>query len=215
MLLESLGFSRAPRLGVITFDAVTEIDETYTSTLTEYPIDTGAIVNDHAYLNPDKLVMEAFVSSKDNGNENDSLLRLGVGALDAVLGGNALKYATQVFAGYASGQDSSRVVAAKNLILSMHKTQSEIFVTTGSGFMSNMVITELNIYTDTTMESAIRFTLGLQEVIKVNTGDVVNSLLSDRLIPSGVGKVVTGNLGTEVASGTFLEDSTAFLEDIF
>ena len=61
------------------FDAFLRIDHTSSLTITEHPVETGAAITDHSYVNPSVLVMEVGMSdvaaSLVNGQFEDSWSR--------------------------------------------------------------------------------------------------------------------------------------------
>ena len=76
-----------PALGLIEFDAKLEGVTSKAIQLTQFPVEFGANVNDHAILLPDRYLLTGAVSNTPLGIGLDDIGMMGAGAVASVVGG--------------------------------------------------------------------------------------------------------------------------------
>lgn len=118
------------------FDAYLKMDHTSRLTITDHPVQTGAAVTDHAFLQPRELSMDVAMS-----NVNES----------AVPG--------QFSGGY------SRSVQAFNILKELQRLRVPIQVHTRLGLYPNMLIEVLTAPDDYTMLDGLRCTVTFREIL--------------------------------------------------
>lgn len=131
-------------MGSLTFDAVFEESHSADLEVTEFPVETGGSISDHAFMKPLRLTISAGVS--------DIPLR------------------TVPNDPYAS--ESGRAARAYELLMLLQKTAEPFSVQTGLKLYTNMVCVSLNCSQDRLTASALHFTATLREVTIVSTQSV-------------------------------------------
>lgn len=123
-------------LGGWFFDAFLRIDHESKLTITEHPVQSGAAVNDHAYLNPRKLTME-------------------IGMSDVA--------ASIVSGQFVSGLPRS--VTAFRLLQELQAKKTFLRVLTRLQLYENMLIESISAPDDYTTRYSLKATVSLREVI--------------------------------------------------
>lgn len=118
------------------FDAILRSTHTSRLTITQHPVQTGAALTDHAYLQPKELSMEIGMSD----------------------------VATSLVPGQFTGS-WSRSVQAYNVLLELQKLRVPLQVHTRLGLYQNMLIEELSAPDDFTTLYGLRCTVTLREII--------------------------------------------------
>lgn len=143
-------------MGGLVFDAVFE--ETHESELevTDNPVETGAVVSDHAFMKPLKVTLSAGVS--------DTSLKYWQSA-----GGTGQDAWTKQDGDDPFASDSGRVRRAYELLTELQALAEPFDVQTGLKLYSNMVCTSIRTSQDKETAGALLFTATLREVIIVYT----------------------------------------------
>lgn len=61
----------SPTFGRVLFDAVFRVEHTMNVTMTKHPVQTGASISDHAYLEPDEVTLEIGMSDSTIGSQDN------------------------------------------------------------------------------------------------------------------------------------------------
>jgi len=132
-------------IGTLTFDAVFEESHASSLEVTEFPVETGGSISDHAYMKPTQLTISAGVSDVTlRPQSNDP-------------------YASQ----------AGRAARAYELLLVLQKTAEPFDVQTGLKLYKNMVCVNLQSSQDRLTAGALNFTATLREVVIVSTRSVI------------------------------------------
>lgn len=131
-------------IGSLTFDAVFEESHESDLEVTEFPIETGSMISDHAYMKPLRITIQAGVS--------DTPLRTLPNDI------------------YAS--DAGRARKAFDLLTQLQLIAEPFTVQTGLKLYKNMVCTSLRSSQDKNSSCAFYFTATLREVVIVSTETV-------------------------------------------
>jgi hypothetical protein len=122
-------------VGGYIFDAMLSLQHESTLEITQHPVQSGAAVSDHAYLNPRKLTLQ-------------------IGMSDA---------ATSVLPGqFATGP--TRSIAAYQLLLSLQQSRIPVEVTTRLQSYSNMLVQSITVPDDHTTAYGLKATVVLEEL---------------------------------------------------
>ncbi|MDQ7094217.1 fibronectin type III domain-containing protein [Desulfosporosinus sp. PR] len=117
------------------FDAVLQTNYTRSLTITDHPVETGAAITDHAYVNPVELVMQIGMSD----------------------------VATSIVPGQFS-QGSSRSLTAFQVLTKLQEQRIPMNVMTHLGLFKNMLISEIAVPDDYTTLYGLKATVTLREV---------------------------------------------------
>lgn len=139
------------KIGTVTIAAA--IEEVYSDevVVTEHPVETGAPVNDHAYMRPREILMKCGWSNADY----EALLGAAVVSFDET-GANTMATGTYVDAVYSQ-------------LLQIQSLRKPIDIVSTRRKYSNMLITGLSVVTDQKSGSALMLTASLKQVIIVST----------------------------------------------
>ncbi|UTV56431.1 phage baseplate protein [Burkholderia arboris] len=139
------------KIGSVTIAA--SIEEVYSDevVVTEHPVETGAPVNDHAFMRPREILMKCGWSNADY----EALLGAAVVSFDDS-GANTMATGTYVDAVYSQ-------------LLQIQSVRLPIDVVSTRRKYSNMLITGLSVVTDQKSGSALMLTASLKQVIIVST----------------------------------------------
>lgn len=174
--------------------------------ITDHPIDTGALISDHAYLNPEIYILEGVVSD------------LPLSFIEAAkqIGSNALNLLSDVGVLFGAADEiapaSKRSVAAFNSLLEFWRDITPFDVQTAMGIKQNMLIQSLTAVVDNDTANMLRFTAVLREVVLVPVSIVVTDNLEEgnvqesggAVASKGVNQAVTSPVDiTVIARGTF------------
>lgn len=135
------------------FDAVVRESHSWRATITKNPVETGANISDHAYMEPAGLEIEAWVGDvwlhglDQNGNPVDDIF----GGVDNPAG---------------------RSVTCFEMLVNLMKTLEPFDVQTGLKLYENMAITQLVTETDAKLATVCAFRATLEQVIRVTTQTV-------------------------------------------
>lgn len=172
------------KIGDLSLDAVVSETHRYGNTLTQNPVESGAMITDHIINEPITLRMEALVSDAPLGLKSAlaagaaglASQALGVsGALGAVAAG-----AAAVGAGALTG--ASRGSASRDafkLLVDLWKGRKIITVVTGLQVYKNMAIESLEFPRDTATGRALRIQIALKQVRIATTLFTETSVAAD------------------------------------
>lgn len=131
-------------IGSLTFDAVFEESHSADLEVTEFPVETGGSISDHAFMKPLRLTISAGVSNTQLRPVSNDL--------------------------YSS--ESGRAARAYELLLTLQKTAEPFSVQTGLKLYTNMVCVSLSCSQDRLTAFALHFTATLREVTIVSTQSI-------------------------------------------
>lgn len=129
-------------IGNFSFDAVFSTDHETNLTITEQPVQTGASISDHAYMEANQVIFDIGMS--DVMQSTDGL--------------------------FADGD--SRSVSAYAVLKKLQTQRVPIAVATRLNTYSNMLIATLSTTDDSTTANGLRTTVTMQEIIVVEVGTV-------------------------------------------
>lgn len=135
-------------IGGIIPDVVIEESHSDTLTITDHPVEQGAAISDHAFLNPSQVTMRVAWSG--------SSLALN-GAVSGLVNGTLL---------------TSPIKSVRDLyeeLLALQRSRKPFGVMTGKRQYDNMLIQSLQVTTDAASENALVCSVDLREVIIVQT----------------------------------------------
>lgn len=154
----------------------------FSATITDHPIDTGSIVSDHAYVNPDIYILEGVVSDTP----------LALGAALQQIGSNVL--------GLLNGDPASaskRSVASFIALLEFARDLTVFDVQTAMGLKEGLMIQNLTTRVDEETANMLRFTATLRQVPRIDTVLVSTDSLTDSTLAIGGVLESAGNLLNE------------------
>lgn len=169
------------KIGILELDATIHESHEYTNTVTEFPVEKGFRISDHIIRQPEKLVMEGFVTNSPIPRSTDLLKTKGATATELI---NWNERQTEELKQYAP--DQNRIETALSILLDLaglpptarntEDIQNEYtfpkvidIVETGLRQYKNMVITRITIPRDVTTGESLRFTCELRHIITVKT----------------------------------------------
>lgn len=135
-------------IGGIIPDVVIEEQHSDTLTITDHPVEQGAPITDHAFKNPAELTMRVGWST--------SSLALG-GVLRGIRAGTLLQ------------GKLSTVRDVYDALLKLQASRQPFDVSTGKRLYKSMLIKSLSVATDGASENALMCTVGLRQVVIVQT----------------------------------------------
>lgn len=168
--LSTLFHQHTRQIGVMIPSVVTSEIHTDTLTITEHPIEDGAVIADHAYKNPAELKMKVGFAG----------------------GGTLLDFAGSLTATSLLGLSPQETYQQ---LLDLQAKCEPFNVTTGKRQYNNMLITTLSVTTDNASENVLFADLTLKEVILVQTKEVYVADKSE--MKTGVNTAEVRNTGTK------------------
>jgi hypothetical protein len=157
--------------GDIAFDAVIAEDISASSTLTSNPIETGAEINDHIFLNPKTYTITAGVSNTP---------------LSGIIPG--LFQADGVFGPSGSGRRAS----AWSVMNELHEAGERFTVQAGLETIPNLVINSISAPNEARLAGSLIFTANLVQVRIVDTEE--SQLPKEQLEPGATTEQGTSNV---------------------
>ena len=158
-----------PALGIIEFDAKLEGVTSKAVQLTQFPVEFGANVNDHAILLPDRYLLTGAVSNTPLGIGLDDIGMMGAGAVSTAIGGVAGAAISAVSAYLLAGSEETRAATAWRALSAMLKTRAPIELVTEYETMQEMVLIRLDQRTRPEDEDGLIFVAELQEIRRVSS----------------------------------------------
>lgn len=152
-------------IGNYTFDAVFSTDHETNLTITQEPVQSGASISDHAYMEPNQVIFD-------------------IGMSDVMQSFNGL---------FADGD--SRSVSAYQVLLKLQNQALPIQVATRLNTYTNMLIPTLSTTDDNTTAHGLRVTVTLQEIKVVEVATVQISARPQTSVNTnnGAAKVATAD----------------------
>lgn len=129
-------------LGGYFFDAVFSVDTEHSLTITQHPVQTGANISDHAFVNPIRMTMQVGVS-------------------------DAMAYRTGADYG---GYGGTKSVQAYRLLCKLQELRIPMQVVTRLNTYPNMLIESIDVSDDVSTLCALKATVNLVQVLVVNVG---------------------------------------------
>lgn len=162
--------NRAPRLGLFTFDAVLSTTTQGSVKLTQIPLESGAEVNDHRIRNPNTYSMTGAVSNSPLKVSLDDILSLGLNVIGSITQpGGASDTAMNIGSSYLAGSAGARSSTSASLLFALKDSGDPITVVTGLMTLRDMVIADVLINQDPTMDDGFTFTAQLQEYMYIKS----------------------------------------------
>lgn len=153
-----------PMLGPIEFDAKLEGVTSKAIQLTQYPVEFGANVNDHAVLLPDRYLLTGAVSNTPLGLGLDDIGMMGAGAVATAVGGVAGAAITAVSAYLLSGSEDTRAATAWASLTEILRARARFDLVTEYETMKDMVLIRLDQRTRPEDEDGLIFVAELQQI---------------------------------------------------
>lgn len=204
MSLMSIFSKTLPALGIIEFDAKLEGVTSKSVYLTQFPVEFGANVNDHAIVLPDRYLLTGAISNTPLGLGLDDIGMMGVGAVASAVGGVAGAAISSVAAYLLAGSEETRAATAWRALSAMMKTRAPIELITEFETLQEMVIVRLDQRTRPEDEDGLVFVAELQECLRVSSkvGQGVTSadqlLKNDPVATQGAPMVSSGDAAVGV-----------------
>ncbi|MDY6148960.1 MAG: hypothetical protein SPI35_08100 [Porphyromonas sp.] len=129
-------------IGGYFFDAVFTVDTEHSLTITQHPVQTGANISDHAFVNPIRMSMQVGVS-------------------------DAMAY--RIGADYG-GDGGTKSVQAYRLLCKLQELRTPMQVVTRLNTYNNMLIESIDVSDDVSTLCALKATVNLVQVLVVNVG---------------------------------------------
>lgn len=193
-----------PALGLIEFDAKLEGVTSKAIQPTQYPVEFGANVNNHAILLPDRYLLTGAVSNTPLGIGLDDIGMMGAGAVASAVGGVAGAAISAVSAYLLAGSDETRAATTWRALSALLKSRAPIELITEFETMPEMLIIRLDQRTRPEDEDGLIFIAELQEIRRVSSqvGQGVTSAdqlaQNDPIATQGAPMVTTGSASVEV-----------------
>lgn len=176
MSVINLLFRQSPKLAGYEFDAVLEDTIDASIQLTRYPVESGAMVNDHRIINPIKYYLTGAVSN----NPIKPILTDFVGAATEIDSNNPyIATVAGLSIGFLSGSNDTRASSALQNLIDLMVVGLPFDVDTVDANLANMVITRISRTSNAQNENGLIFIAELQELITLDR-------LPDILQPSQV-----------------------------
>ena len=156
---------KSPTIAGFTFDAV--LDDNYEASveITQYPVESGARINDHRIINPQKWTMTGAVG---NQSLTPSITDFAIGGLSNLTGNPLLSGAAGLAIGFLAGSDETKASSALECLIYIMNNYDPFDVDAGDIQLKNMAITRLSRAKDPTNENGLIFIAEMQEVITLD-----------------------------------------------
>lgn len=206
MSLLSIFTKKSPNIGGLEFDAVLEGITSKSITLTEYPVEFGANVNDHRIINPDRYLMTGAISNTPLGFGLNDIGAIGVGAVATAIGGVAGGLVSSVASYLLAGDDSTRAATAWEALSDLLYTAEKFEIDTGLEILSDMVLIRLDTRRDPETEDGVIFQAEIRKLNTVYTRLIKTGIKSKDQLPESdsstnqaAPSTQRGNVNTEIA----------------
>lgn len=164
MSLMSIFNKTRPALGLIQFDAKLEGVTSKAIQLTQYPVEFGANINDHAIILPDRYLLTGAVSNSPLGLDLNDIGMMGAGAIATAVGGIGGAAVSAVSAYLLSGSEATRSKDAWESLSALLKSRAPIDLITEFDVYTDMVLIRLDQRTRPENEDGLIFIAELQQV---------------------------------------------------
>ena len=164
-------FSRPPPLLLkpdavdegFSFDAIVRVNAEMKSTYTDYPVEYGANMQDHAYIEPDAITIEGFIGSKELGfNPAELGVSALVGNIDNEYISAIAGVGAEISAGFLAGEEQTKPQATLSKLLELRDSFAECDVVTDLRWFTKMSIDSI------TYEATIENETGLEFKIEMS-----------------------------------------------
>jgi hypothetical protein len=210
MSLMSIFSKTLPKINQLEFDAKLEGITSKSVYLTQFPVEFGANMNDHAILLPNRYLLTGAVSNTPLGLDLNDIGMMGVGAVATAVGGVAGAAISGVSAYLLSGSDATRAKTAWEALSKLLESRARFTLSTGLEDMENMVLLRLDQRTRPEDEEGLIFIAELQQTRIIGTKETVNRnvgkgvtsadqlMKNDTVTTQGAPMVATGDASVEV-----------------
>lgn len=195
-----------PAIESIEFDAKLEGATSKAVQLTQYPVEFGANVNDHAILLPDRYLLTGAVSNSPLGLGLNDIGMMGAGAAATAIGGLAGAAISTVSAYLLSGSEATRAETAWASLTDLLQSRTVFDLVTELETLLDMVLIRLDQRTRPEDEDGLIFVAELQKVriIKSQVSRGVQTpeqlLQNDPVATQGAPMVISGFASVEMIS---------------
>jgi len=193
-----------PKIGSLEFDAKLEGATNKSVYLTQFPVEFGANMNDHAILLPDRYLLTGAVSNSPLGLDLNDVGMMGIGAVASAVGGVGGAAISAVSAYLLSGSDKTRAATAWASLTAILEARAKFDLDTGMEIMRDMMLVRLDQRTRPEDEDGLIFIAELQQVriVKSKVGKGVTSadqrMKNDTVTTQGAPMVDSGDTSVEV-----------------
>lgn len=173
-----LGIPERTVIGGITVDTAIEQEHTDTTQITRKPVQAGAPITDHSYLDPSKVVLRC-------GWSNSSIAA-----------------AQAIVAGFFSGSSMSAATYVDGIysqLLALRDTRQPFTITTIRRKYPNMMFASLRLTTDRHTAQALMIEAALEQIIIVNTSTSTIAPQANQATPESTAEVTSGGTKSLVA----------------
>ncbi|WP_223535281.1 phage baseplate protein [Pseudomonas sp. GL-B-16] len=204
MSLMSIFAKTLPKIGPLEFDAKLEGSTSKSVYLTQFPVEFGANMNDHAILLPNRYLLIGAVSNSPLGLGLDDIGMMGVGAVATAVGGLGGAAISAVSAYLLSGSDETRAATAWASLTAILEARAKFDLDTGMEIMRDMMLIRLDQRTRPEDEDGLIFVAELKQVRIVKSRVAQGVTSADQLIQNdpvetqGAPMVNTGDTSVEV-----------------
>jgi hypothetical protein len=176
-------FKTKRKIGSFTAQVTITEEHTDELTVTDHPVEKGAVISDHAYKNPARL--NVTVGWSNSGAQG--AVGTATSAISDLLSGNILGAISDVVSG-------GYVRTVYQNFLDLMATREPFSVMTGKRNYKNMVITSISTTTDKETENSLVLNVGMREVIIVQTQAVTLSDAANMLSPAGISATINAGV---------------------
>ena len=198
-------FSNQSKIGDLVIDGTHLETITYSNNITTHPIESGAYVADHIYINPLRVMMECSITD-DSGNIIDGLREIG-----SLFQGNILTNISNKFQGKGAKQ-----TAAYEFLKDLAGSKSTVTIVNKLDVLPNMAVESVSMPRSKETGDRLYFTITLQQISfatvartsilnnKYNIKGVTNLGKQVNLKPNveqeEQGRTALSNIGSKVAN---------------
>lgn len=195
-----------------TFDAVIEQAFTASVDMPSYPIENGVQIADHRIIQPMEYVIHGVIS---NTPLKVSLLDFAGGLVSNLTSNPAVAAVAGLSAGYLSGSEGGRALAAMEELMQLMEAQQPFNVDTSDMYLRNMQIVEIHREMTPENEQGAEIELRLREMITLNrlntdgmpSHNIVRPDTATEKSGSGITAKISGGLKTLKDAATNAKDT--------
>lgn len=199
MTIVNFFMKKDPQLAGFSFDAVLSESYTVEAVITEYPIESGARVNDHRALKPITYTLTGAISNNPLRPTLANPLAGLPGAITNYSNDSMVAAVAGLSVGYLAGSDNTRASSAYETLLALYNQTAPFDVEAGLITLKNMVITRIEVPERVPEnENTLIFVATLREFISV---DRLNAVGQPSLNTLQKGSIAEGGLAPYVDRG--------------
>ena len=158
-----------PKIGEYSFDAVLEDEIDLTSTITTYPVETGAEISDHRIINPAKYRLTIVMTNSPLAQEiPDFSSSISGGLLSNLTKNPVVAAVSGLSAGFLASSDSTRASSAFDKLIELMESEQPFDIDTGDRFLKDMMVVRITRKRDPSNENAMVASVELQEYISID-----------------------------------------------